>query len=740
MYANDKLDSSVTLNGVIENVVYKNADNDYTVLEIVDDENNLVTAVGVIPMAFEGERVLLNGNWVFHKEFGKQFSFDSYEKMLPCEVENIIHYLSSKSVKGIGPVTALKIVNKFGEDTFDVIENHPEWLADIPGITMKKAAVISESFREQSGIRSVMMFFKDYIDKAEVSKVYKKYGAAAISLVKENPYVLCDKELGIPFEKADNIAKSFGVPLDSDERIFAGIEYTLKYQESVGGHTCLPKELLIDEATRLMNIPEQRIENALEIGISAERFDSFLVDGTNYVMRMDVADDERYIALRVYEMEKYINHFSAVDISLMIEKVENHFGIKYATAQKNAIFEALSGSIMVLTGGPGTGKTTVVKGLIEVFKSLGLKCVLAAPTGRAAKRLSETTGEEAKTIHRLLEMERDNSNEIKFNRDAKNPINENVVIVDEASMIDLGLMASLFKALKKGGRMILIGDSDQLPSVGAGNVLSDFMLSGRIPTVCLSEIFRQEKESLIVTNAHKINKGEKPILNDTTKDFFFVKRDDEQSIPQTVADLITVRLPKTYGRQVVGEIQVITPSKKGVGGVAMLNSILQEKINFPSKFKNEVKIRNTIFREGDKVMQTANNYDLEWRKKSQIGVGVFNGDVGVIDSIDSRMEKIAVRFDDRIVEYSFELASDELELAYAITVHKSQGSEYPVVIIPMFSCAPMLMSRNLLYTAVTRAKKMVILVGRSDIPGVMVNNNREILRYTTLRHRIQNFG
>jgi len=725
----------ITIKGVIENVVYHNDSNDYTVLEIVDDESVLITAVGIMPMAFEGEKVVLSGNYTFHKEFGRQFSFETFEKTMPDDVEGMLQYLSAKTVKGVGPVTALKIINRFGSDAFDVMENHPEWLADIPGITMKKAAAISESFKEQSEIRGVMMFCKDFMGKGEVTKVYKKFGAGAIGIIKENPYILCSEELGISFEVADKIAKSLDIEPADENRVRAGIEYALSYNAVINGHTCLPMDKLIGASAEILGIGEDVTGDFLTLFLERDEFSSYLWDSELYVMTNSVSDDEKYIAKRISEMQSYVNHIGTEDVYSLITSVEAKFGVSYAALQREALFEAISGSMLILTGGPGTGKTTVVKGLLSVFDSLGLKCVLAAPTGRAAKRLSEATGKEAKTIHRMLEMERSPDGEMKFNRNSKYPIDEAVIIIDEASMIDLALMAALFRAIKRGARLIIIGDSDQLPSVGAGNVLADIISSGKIKTVTLTEIFRQSKKSLIVLNAHKINAGDDPVLNDTKNDFFFVRREIENEIPKTVADLIIERLPRTYGKSIRNSIQIITPSKKGYGGVSILNTELQSRINPPAKFKTEIKKGETIFREGDKVMQTANNYEIEWEKNGAVGMGIFNGDIGVIEEINLSKEEMKIRFDDRLASYSFDLC-DELDLAYAITVHKSQGSEYPVVIIPMYFCAPLLMTRNLFYTAVTRAKKMVILVGRSDIPHKMVQNNREIMRYTTLSHRI----
>ena len=728
------IDVMETVRGTVEDIVYKNEANDYTVLELsVKDE--LITAVGEIPQAAEGEILTLRGAWTFHKEFGRQFAFSSYEKTLPTEVEGIIRYLSGRTVKGIGPVTALKIVNRYGTDTFDVIENHPEWLTDISGITMKKAAAISESFKAQTELRNLIMFFGDSVSAGEVTRIYKKLGASAVGLIRDNPYILCDSAFGVSFEKADRLAASLGFSPVSRERIYSGAKYVLSYNAETNGHTCLPFDKLASATSELLGVDMTETEVHLHDFVDGGHL-SVYTDGTSLmVMTNEMAEDEEYVARRLCELMRGAVKFSAVDIATMIQGVESSYGIRYADLQRLALFKCLGGGVTVITGGPGTGKTTVIKGLLALFRNMGLKTVLAAPTGRAAKRMSEATGEEAKTVHRMLEMERGTGEDIVFGRNVRNPLDESVVIVDEASMMDLPLTASLLRAMKRGARLVLLGDSDQLPSVGAGNVLADIIASGGVETVCLTEIFRQSGESLIITNAHKINNGEPPILNVTDNDFFFVRREDERQIPATVASLITERLPKTYGEDIKERIQVITPSKKGVGGVEALNRELQSKINPPLKFKREKAAHGVLFREGDRVMQTVNNYELEWQKNGVTGTGVFNGDIGVIESIDLREEHIKILFDDRLVEYPFDNL-DELDLSYAITVHKSQGSEYHVVIIPMYSCAPMLMTRNLLYTAITRAKSMVILVGRSDIPARMVANNREILRYTTLLARL----
>ena len=721
------------VSGVVENVVYKNENNDYTVFEVVDEENRLFTAVGIIPMVSEGENVVLEGQWIYHKEFGKQFSFVSYEKSLPKEIDGIIQYLSGKSIKGIGPVTAVKIANRFGMDTFDVIENHPEWLTDISGITRKKAIAISESFRAQSELRGVMMFFKDYVGTGEATKVYKKLGTSAIGIIKENPYVLCNGDYGIAFDKADAMAASLGFTPDSDVRIASGMKYILRYNASVNGHTCLPREKLISATAGLLAISEGDVESRVDKFIDSGDIVPFKVLGNELIMTPEVNYREEYIAKKLKSLTREVVQLSSMDVSSLIQKVELRLGVRYADRQREAIFRCMNGGVTIITGGPGTGKTTVVKGIISIFNDLGFKTALAAPTGRAAKRMSEATGEEAKTIHRLLEMEKGVDDELKFNRNSRNPLDESVVIVDEASMIDLALMSALAQALKRGTRLILIGDSDQLPSVGAGNVLEDLISSYTVDTIRLTEIFRQSKESLIITNAHRINSGEAPALNVTNNDFFFVRRESEREIADTVADLITKRLPKTYGDAIREQIQVISPSKKGAGGVELLNSELQARVNPKATFKKEKASHGVIFREGDRVMQTRNNYDIIWTREldGKEGNGIFNGDIGVIEKINTPQSEMTILFDDRRVIYDFSLLED-LDHAYAITVHKSQGSEYPIVIIPMCNAAHMLLTRNLLYTAITRGQNMVILVGRKKIVEEMVSNNRQTLRYTGL--------
>ena len=497
----------------------------------------------------------------------------------------------------------------------------------------------------------------------------------------------------------------------------------------------MPKEIILRESVTLLGVPESTLSERLDYFIKTHRLAEYDDGNSLLVMTSDAEAAENFIVKKIERLSATLQRLSYADISALIQSAEANLGIEYAQMQREALFAAISSGVSVITGGPGTGKTTIIKALLRIFKTIGHSVVLAAPTGRAAKRMSEATSEEAKTVHRMLEMERTATGEIRFNRNEAFPLEEKVIIVDEASMLDLFLTEALMRALRGGARLVLIGDADQLPSVGAGNVLSDIIASGRIKTVMLTEIFRQSRESLIVTNAHRINNGEAPLLNSTDGDFFFVRRESERDIASAVSELITKRLPRAYGEDVRGQIQVITPSRKGAGGVEVLNAELQQSLNPKNSLKRERMAHGTLFREGDRVMQTVNNYELEWERDGATGIGIFNGDIGVIRLINLAEQYMNIAFDDRVVRYGFSLL-DDLELAYAITVHKSQGSEYPVVIVPMYSCAPMLLSRNLLYTAVTRARNMVILVGRSDIPARMAANKREFLRYTTLSRRL----
>ncbi|MBE6542075.1 MAG: ATP-dependent RecD-like DNA helicase [Ruminococcaceae bacterium] len=725
-----------SVSGIVDSIIFQNDENGYTVCEIEDTHGEPVVITGIIPYLAEGDKITAYGKWTNHQVYGRQFKAETYEKNLPAEQGDILRYLASGAVKGVGPKTAQKIVEQFGTDTFSVIENNPDWLTDIPGITPKRAAKISENFKAISGARSVMMFCRDFFTPQTAMKIYKKWGGAAIDRIRNNPYRLCEDFWGISFSRADQIAMSTGLSLDSEERIIHGAVYVLRAEAQRSGHTCLPYTELCRCTLDLLfsgdTAYEGRVAECIEAAIAKLSLVSVNRGGTRMIFESRMYNAEVYIAKKLKRLSSMCPSISAKDSVLMIEKSEAQSGIEYAAAQKEALLRAMSDGVMILTGGPGTGKTTIIKGLISIFSSLDFEVSLAAPTGRAAKRMSEATSHEAKTIHRLLEMDAADESSTKFMRDENNTLESDVLIIDEASMIDVLLMEAMLRAMKNGSRLILIGDSDQLPSVGAGNVLGDIIASEAFNVVRLTEIFRQSGESLIITNAHRINEGSIPIIDKKDADFFYLPRESEEIISQTVVDLVRTRLPRSYGEDIIAKIQVLTPSRKGLSGTDTLNASLQAALNPPSHSKNERKSRDVVFRVGDRVMQTKNNYTIEWETDDgRSGMGIYNGDVGIIEDIDSEENLMTVLFDERRCVLDF-TQLDELDHAYAITVHKSQGSEYPVVIIPLYSCAPMLLTRNLLYTAVTRGAKMVILVGRCDILEQMVSNDRRTLRCTML--------
>ena len=721
-----------SLEGSVEYIIYSNEENGYTILEMTVGKGETVTAVGVMLYVGEGENLKVYGKWVHNPKYGRQFSVSSYEKVMPADALSILRYLASGAIKGIGPKTAQKIVDIYGDDTFDVIENHPEWLSEIPGISAKKAREIGENFNKSAGMRSTMMFFRDYFGAALTMKIYKKWGSKSVEMAKMNPYILCEQIDGIGFEKADNMARSLGFEKDGIDRVCSGIVYMMKYRITHNGHVCLPENQVIDEGADLLEVEKDHVKIALSALYYQNKLRAVTYDGVKYVYERESYEAEKYIARKLDLLDKVCASVDARDMNAFILKEESRSGIAYAPLQKKAITSSLESGVMILTGGPGTGKTTVVRALIEIFDSMGYSVALAAPTGRAANRMSEATSREAKTIHRLLEMDFSENIYGTFARNENNLLDEEVIIVDEASMIDQNLMYSLLKAIKPGARLIIIGDSDQLPSVGAGNVLRDIIKGERFATIKLNEIFRQASESLIVTNAHAINRGEMPDLSVKNKDFFFIPRRSNSDIALTVADLCKNRLPKAYGVRATSNIQVISPSRKGEAGTENLNVLLQKMLN-PEQFgKKEYKYRQIVFRQGDRVMQIKNNYDISWAKDDGTeGNGIFNGDIGFICDIDHKNQSMEIVFDDRRVKYDFSYL-EELEHAYAITVHKSQGSEYPIVIIPAYRAPEMLLTRNMLYTAVTRAQNMVIVVGDESIVKTMVDNNKQSLRYTGL--------
>lgn len=723
-----------TLRGNVEGVVYANDENGYGIFDFSTEEYEIVTIVGTLPYVVEGDALTVWGKWVNNPKYGRQFRVEEFEKIMPADSASILRYLASGTIRGIGPKTAQRIVEKFGEETFEVLENHPDWLSQIQGISNKKAVEISADFKEKAEMRTAMMFFREYFGSAMTVRIYQQFGERAVALTKSNPYLLCEKVEGIGFEKADEIARSLGMAPDSGERVMSGVRYMLAHNGAQNGHTCLPYDKLLAASSAMLEVEEGLVKKAIEELLRRGLVFYSIYDGEKYMFDAEMYHCERLIAEKLVLIDRRCVNADISDIYRYIEREERENRMAYAELQRKAIVDAMSNGVMILTGGPGTGKTTVVKALMKIFLGMGMKVALSAPTGRAAKRLSESTASEAKTVHRMLEMSYEGDS-FSFLRNEKNYLDENVIIVDEVSMVDTALMCALLKAIKPGARLILIGDADQLPSVGAGNVLRDIIESGRFATVKLTEIFRQAEQSLIVTNAHRINMGELPVLDRADSDFFFLARGSDAAIASTVVDLYKNRLPKAYGAETVEQIQVISPSRRGVGGTDQLNLLLQNALNPARNGKAEFVHRERTFRVGDRVMQIRNNYELEWMRDNKNGMGIFNGDIGDILSIDTKNRYMEISFDERVVRYEFSLLED-VEHAYAITVHKSQGSEYPIVIIPMYSAPPMLLTRNLLYTAVTRGQRMVILVGRREIVDTMVSNNRQTLRYTGLARRL----
>ena len=723
----------IKLSGSIERVIYANDENGYAICDLGTDADELITITGTLPYIGAGDVVTVWGKWVHNPKYGRQFKVEQSEKQLPADKASMLRYLGSGTIKGIGPKIAQRIIDEFGEEAFDVIENHPDWLAEIQGITPKRARAISEEFKNKAGIRSAMLFFREYFGAVTTVRIYKKWGSSAVDVAKNNPYLLCEEIEGIGFERADRLAVKLGLALDSPERLCSGVKHLLTTHAHQNGHVCLPREMLVAGAAKLLEAPTDAVDDAISVLIREKKLCTVYTDGVHYVYDKQSYEDEKYIARKLILLDKVCDVMNTENIDAFIKREERESNIQYAKEQRRAIFAALESGVMLLTGGPGTGKTTVVRALLHIFDSMGFKVALCAPTGRAAKRLSESTSCEAKTIHRLLEYGGDETGgHAHFQRNETNLLEEHAIIVDEASMVDNALMASLLRAIKPGTRLVIIGDADQLPSVGAGNVLCDLLASGRFATVRLNEIFRQAQESLIVTNAHAINHGQMPRLDVKDNDFFFLPRANDREIAETVAGLCSVRLPRTYGEMGMKGVQVIAPSRRGETGTEHLNVLLQSVLNPKSDSKREYTFREIVFREGDRVMQTKNNYDMYWeREDGSWGNGVFNGDIGTVLRIDYSDEKMQIEFDDRCADYDFNML-DELEPAYAVTVHKSQGSEYPIVVLPLGSASEMLLSRNLFYTAVTRAQNMVILVGREEKVRTMVENNRQSMRYTGL--------
>ena len=719
--------------GIIESVVFRNETNGFTVLE-VNNGGNIFTAVGVLSDITAGEEVVLEGKWDSHSTFGKQFKISSCSRTLPDTSAKLFRYLSSGAVKGIGAKTASKIIKEFGENAFEVLENDPEALSVINGISKKKAVEICAEFKRQYSMRSIMLELERYgVTPKESSAIYKYFGINAVEIIKENPYILCTAVNGFDFPRAEKLCADMGVEPGGSYRNTAGILYIIKHNLYSNGHTCIPRKKIIEPSASLLGIDEEETQRSVDVLIKDGGLVSEIINGEEFLFLPEIYKAEFDISEKLLRAVKFTPS-SSKDVSGMISQLEEEYGIEYAEKQIDAILTAANKGLLILTGGPGTGKTTTVRGIINVLERRGLDVVLCAPTGMASKRMSEVTGKDAKTIHRLLEVEWSDEDKPVFRRNAANPLKAGAVIVDEVSMVDVELMASLLDAIPLGCRIILVGDSDQLPSVGPGNVLGDIIASGVMPVVCLTEIFRQAQKSLIVTNAHRIIEGIKPVLDRSDNDFLFLRRPDQLSVSETVTDLISRRLPDAYGFSPVDEIQILCPSKRGDCGTVVINKKLQSALNPPSKNKCELRTPSgRVFREGDRVLQIKNNYDIFWKKNGEEGEGIFNGDIGIIKKINYLLGIMNIDFDGRIADYPNDNLS-ELDLAYAVTVHKSQGSEYPAVIIPLIDCPLPLMYRNLLYTAVTRAKKILIIVGDEQRVLRMTENNKIHRRYSALAY------
>ena len=719
----------IKISGAVEHIVYRNEDTGFTVMEI-DCEGELVTAVGEITGIEEGEEVDLTGNYVVHSSFGRQFKVILTERRLPSTAHAMLKYLSSGTIKGIGPVLARRLVEEFGADTLEIAEKDPKQLTRVRGVSPAKAEAINAELKRVFGIRAVMMFLSAYkISPVHSVRIWKKLGTASADIIRENPYVICDEDIGIDFEKADEIASELGIDSDSPYRIKAGIAHALFYN-SKNGHTCLPYDKVIDISTEFLGATRLDVELCVNSMIETNILSYCNINRKEYLYLSQFYTAERYCAMRTTLLSNLADNDT--DPDKWIDELEKKDKIKYETLQREAIKMAMKKGILILTGGPGTGKTTTLNAIISLYKKQGLRVEIAAPTGRAAKRIAELTGYEAKTIHRLLEVDYRDNDRSKFVHNEKNPLNCDVVIVDEFSMVDILLFESLLRAMPLGCRLIIVGDSNQLPSVGAGNVLGDLLACDRLPTVTLNQIFRQAAESLIVTNAHCIVAGEMPELKVRSKDFFFMPEALSQKAADTLISLVSKRLPNKYGFSPKWDIQVLCPSKLGELGTHNLNVCLQQVLNPPSPQKSEHSFGGIIFRQGDKVMQIKNNYDIEWTKDDgEKGAGVYNGDIGEIIALDKRLATMKIRFDDKVAEYSFDQLN-EIEAAYAVTVHKSQGSEFDAVILPLMGKHAKLHYRNLLYTAVTRAKKILIILGEEATVAQMVENKRKTDRYTNL--------
>ncbi len=728
-----------TIDGTVNSLIFQNEENGYTVLRLDTTDGEQITVVGCIPCAAPGEELIVTGEWKHHPVHGAQIQAETVERYMPRTESAILSYLSSGVVKGVGPATAQLLVQRFGEETLDVLELEPERMTTLKGITARKAQEIAGSFRYQAGMRRLMEFLaRNDLPTALAIKLYQRYGDRASETVRSNPYLLCEEAFGVPFGAADAIALADGAAADSPARVEAAVLFTLAHNMN-NGHVFLPRPKLTAAAAAMLELPEDTAEIAVDALVGAGKL---VEDGVANVQACYLArlyEAETAVCARILRMCEG-DADQGRNVERIVDEIQAEQELVYAPEQRMAVSQAARSGVFLLTGGPGTGKTTCVRGIVAVLERMGYEIALTAPTGRAAKRLGEACGREAQTIHRMLGMSyNEELGEVTFSKNEKEPLQVDAVIVDEMSMVDLPLMQALLAALRPGCRLVMVGDADQLPSVGPGNVFSDLIRSKRIPVVLLTEIFRQARQSAIVRNAHAINGGAVPNLASNQGDFFFLRRRSEDAVLSTIVELCQTRLPKNMGIE-AGQIQVLSPTRKGAAGTFALNRALQEALNPARPGKREKAFGNTVFREGDRVMQIKNDYDILWQKADgAVGTGVFNGDVGTVTEIDPSGELLTVLFDDRTASYTAEMLG-ELELAYAVTVHKAQGSEYRAVIISAAPCAPTLMVRNVLYTAITRARELLILVGDDRVICQMAATDRRSRRYSGLKFRLKEGG
>lgn len=719
------------ITGTVEDIIFRNEENSYSVIEL-DVKNQLVTATGILPGIESGMEVRLFGEYKSHPSYGLQFAVETFEQTIPSSIQGILRYLSSGAIKGVGYATANNLIKAFGEKTLEVIENEPERVAKLRGISIDKANDISNQLKANLGVRELMLYLGEFNIPAHTSvRIYKFYGNKSLEYIRENPYSLCDNGLRVSFEMADMIAEKQDKPLDSEFRIRAGLVHVLSHNK-LNGHTCLPADRLTKTTSAFLNVELEKVKSALKDMIFDTSLMGMEYEDKSYIFLPDLYRAETFIAGRIKLMQSFPAQ-KFTNTEKMIESIEKEEGISYADKQKEAICAAMEKGFLILTGGPGTGKTTTLNAIIKLLEKNGQTVMLTAPTGRAAQRMSQLTGKEAKTIHRLLEVSYDKEDKPVFKKNEKNMLKCDALIVDEVSMVDSQLFASLVEAIPFATRLILVGDSNQLPSVGPGNVLGCLIESDVLPYVELNEIFRQSLQSMIVTNAHKIVQGELPDIMRHDSDFFFLPTNSSEETTKLVVDLFTRRLVRSYKYSPADDIQILCPSRKGALGTVELNDRLQYAFNPPSKDKPEIKFGRKVLRVGDKVMQFKNNYDITFAKDDgQVGSGIFNGDIGRIEAIDKKSQTIKIRFDDKVAVYDYDSAQD-IELSYAATIHKSQGNEFEAVIIPLFHTPPQLCYRNLLYTGVTRAKKLLIIAGNSQILANMTKSYKKSGRYSGLK-------